>query len=207
MSCIPTRPAGSGREARRQPAVKSVRAVVGEAERPTFLFFNPFERMQLAALSMKQTADREHVLKPRLESERDDKFDRVERQTAQFDFIKERQMFARNKARPFDLDAVFEQRPISGHPDIRVRQSQDRQATIRIPDQRIRLPPAEPQFITAQEATVVIVQAETVSRFKRHSAILLTEKKYVLVLNHDRMRDAARDRSRAGNQFLLIERQ
>src|SRR5262249_48570956 len=116
-------------------------------------------------------------------------------------------MFARNKARPFDLDAVFEQRPTPGHPNTRFRNPKARQPTTRIPDQRIRLPPAEPQFITAQEATVVIVQAETVSRFKRHSAILLTEKKYVLVLNHDRMRDAARDRSRAGNQFLLIERQ
>src|SRR5262245_15515371 len=105
MDRVLIRPGGRGREARSQPAVKSVGTVVSETQRPTSIF-KPFERMQLAALSLKQAADREHVLETRLESERDDKFDGVERQTAQFNFIKERQMFARNEARPFDLDAV-----------------------------------------------------------------------------------------------------
>ena len=121
MSLVLIRPARRGREARRQPAVKSVRAVVGEPERPTFLFFNPFERMQLAALSMKQTADREHVLKPRLESERDNKLDGVEHQAAQFNFIKERQVYARNEARPFDLETVAGQCPAFSRPDLGIR--------------------------------------------------------------------------------------
>jgi hypothetical protein len=50
----------------------------------------------------------------------------------------------------------------------------------------------------------VIVQAEAVPRFERRGAVRFTEKKYVFVLDYDRMRDAARDLSRAGNQFLLI---
>jgi MFS family permease len=54
--------------------------------------------MQLTTPSLKQAADREHVLESRLESERDDKFGRVERQAAQFNFIKDSQVLARNKA-------------------------------------------------------------------------------------------------------------
>src|SRR5262245_50505427 len=117
-------------------------------------------------------------------------------------------MFSRNKARPFDLDAVPGQYPAVSRPDLRIRQSQYRQvATIRVPDQLVRPPASQLQFVTIQESTIVIIEAESMSRFERRGAIRFTEKKYVAVLDHNRARDAARDRSRAGNQFLLIVRQ
>jgi hypothetical protein len=68
MGRVLIRPIGRGREARSQPAIKPVGPIVSETQRQTSIF-NPFGRMQMAALSLKQAADREHVLKTRMESE------------------------------------------------------------------------------------------------------------------------------------------
>jgi hypothetical protein len=116
-------------------------------------------------------------------------------------------VFVRNEARPFDFDAVPGQYPAVGRPDFRIRQPQHRQeAAIRVPDQMVGPPASQLQFVTTQESTIVIIEAESMSRFERRGTIRFTEKKYVAVLDHDRARDAARDRSRAGNQFMLIVR-